>query len=218
MKWLLIINYIVNCVDVIVTLQTWQWHKLNNQVHDFLYNLPTDNTLHFSFLSSPKPKAGIRCLSVKIFKWHLLWSHEADPYQISPIASIGRGTNDMVFCSSQIRTLVAMATDCCLWLIMGKVEISIYCCLTADILTKVLQKYSLSSHLPNIWFLSKPLNLIGYHGNQNFKFAKKYSKIISSEAIRGMKLKLHRKVHNISLYKNYVFYYCCSCTLVAMAT
>ena len=32
-----------------------------------------------------------------------------------------------------------------------------------------------------------------------------------------MKLKLYRNVRNISLYKNYVFYYCCLCTLVAMA-
>ena len=34
---------------------------------------------------------------------------------------------------------------------------------------------------------------------------KKCSKIISSEAIRGMKLKLCRNVHNISLYKICVF-------------
>ena len=34
------------------------------------------------------------------------------------------------------------------------------------------------------------------------KFAGK--KIISSEAISGMKLKLCRNIHNISLYKNYV--------------
>ena len=29
--------------------------------------------------------------SVSIFKWHLLWSHEADSYQISHIATIGGG-------------------------------------------------------------------------------------------------------------------------------
>ena len=51
-------------------------------------------------------------------------------------------------------------------------------------------------------FLSNPLNLIGCHGNRKAKFAKKYSKIISTEAIRGMKLKLWRPVYNISLYKN----------------
>ena len=45
---------------------------------------------------------------------------------------------------------------------------------TADILTKVLQKCSLSSPLPIIWILSKPLNLIGCHDNRNTKFAKIY--------------------------------------------
>ena len=98
-----------------------------------------------------------------------------------------------------------MATYSCHWLIMGKVEIGIYCYLTADILIKVLQKCSLSSPLPTVWILSKLLNLIGCHGNQKVKFAKKYSKIFSEEA-RGMNLKLCRNVHNISLYKNCVFF------------
>ena len=75
-----------------------------------------------------------------------------------------------------------------------KIGINYY--LTADILTKILQNCSLSSPLPTIWILSKPLNLIG---NQKAKFAKKYSKTISSEAIRGMKQKLCRNVRNISL-------------------
>ena len=57
---------------------------------------------------------------------------------------------------------------------MEKVEIGIYCYLTADILTEVLQKCSLSSSQQTIWLLSKPLNLIGCHGNQKAKFAKKY--------------------------------------------
>ena len=38
------------------------------------------------------------------------------------------------------------------------------------------------------------------------------------EAIRGMKLKLCRNVHNISLYKKFVFYCRCSCAFIAMAT
>ena len=71
---------------------------------------------------------------------------------------------------------------------MGKVKIGIYYCLTADILTKVLQKCSLGSPLPNLPILSKPLNLIGCHDNRKAKFAKKYSKIIFSEAISEMKL------------------------------
>ena len=39
----------------------------------------------------------------------------------------------------------------------GKMKNVIYCHLTADVLTKVLQKYSLSSPLPNKSFLSKSL-------------------------------------------------------------
>ena len=59
--------------------------------------------------------------------------------------------------------------------IMGKVKVGLYFYLTADnIMTKVLQKCSLSSPLPNIRILSKLLNLIGCHGNRNAKLAKKY--------------------------------------------
>ena len=65
---------------------------------------------------------------------------------------------------------------------------------------------------PNRWIW------LGCHGNRNTKFAKKYSKIFSSEAIRGMKLKLCRNVHSISLYKKYVFNCRCSCAFIAMAT
>ena len=57
---------------------------------------------------------------------------------------------------------------------MGKVEIGIYCYLTADILTKVLQKCFLSIPLSSIWILSKPLYLIGFYGNRKVKFLKKY--------------------------------------------
>ena len=59
---------------------------------------------------------------------------------------------------------------------MGKVKVGLYFYLTADILTKVIQKCSLSSPLPNIWILSKSLNLIGCYGNQKDEFAKKYKK------------------------------------------
>ena len=37
------------------------------------------------------------------------------------------------------------------------------------------------------------------------QFSKKYSKIFSSEAIRGMKLKLCKNVHDISLYVKYIY-------------
>ena len=93
-------------------------------------------------------------------------------------------------------------------------KVGLYCYLTANILTKVLQKCS----LPSIWILSKLLNLIGCHGNQKAKFAGGGGEIIFSEAIRGTKLKLCRNIHNFSLYKSYVFYCCCLCTFVAMAT
>ena len=46
---------------------------------------------------------------------------------------------------------------------MGKMKIGIYCYFIADILTKV----------SNIYFLSKPLNLIG---NQKAKFAENIQK------------------------------------------
>ena len=67
-------------------------------------------------------------------------------------------------------------------------------------IAKVLQKCSLSSPLPNITFLSKPLNLIGWHG-ERLNLRKKYSKTISSEAIRGTKLKFCRNNNSISLWR-----------------
>ena len=39
---------------------------------------------------------------------------------------------------------------------------------------------------------------------------------VCSEAIRGLKLKLCRNAHNISLYKSCVFYCRCSCVSIAM--
>ena len=66
-------------------------------------------------------------------------------------------------------------------LILGKVEIGIYFCVTADILTKVLLKCLWSSPLSTIWILSKWLILIGGHGNRKAKaFEKKINKIKSS--------------------------------------
>ena len=48
-------------------------------------------------------------------------------------------------------------------------EVYLYFYLTADSLTKVLQKCSLSSPLPTILSLSKPLTWIGCHSNQKAK-------------------------------------------------
>ena len=55
---------------------------------------------------------------------------------------------------------------------MVKVEIGSYFCVTADVLTKVLQKCSWRSPLPTISILSKSLILIGGHGNRKAKFSK----------------------------------------------
>ena len=60
---------------------------------------------------------------------------------------------------------------------MGKVEIGIYFCVTADILTKDLQKCSLN--------LSKSLILIGCHGNRNVKFLKKILKNLLLRSHKG---------------------------------
>ena len=104
-------------------------------------------------------------------------------------------------------------------LIMGKVEIGIYFCVTADILTKVLQKCSWSSPLykpyefcPNRWFWLVAM------ATEMLNFRKKYSIIFFSEVIRGMKLKLCINVCVIIFYINYFFYCCCACGFVAMAT
>ena len=59
---------------------------------------------------------------------------------------------------------------------------------------------------------------IAESGNIKGKFSKKYSKIFSSEAVRGIKLKLCIHVHDISLCINYVFYCHFPCAFVAMAT
>ena len=93
-------------------------------------------------------------------------------------------------------------------------KISLYCYVTADILTTVLQKCFLSMSSTKQIILSKRL---GCHGNRKAKFEKKYSKITSSEAIRGIKLKLWRMFVTLASTKMVFFYCCCSCTLVAMA-
>ena len=120
-------------------------------------------------------------------------------------------TKIVFFCCRCSCAFVAMATEGFHRLIMGKLKVCLYFYLTADILTKVLHKCSLSSHLPNVWFLSKLLNLIGCHSNRKTKFANKFSKIIFSEAIRVMKLKLYINVHNICLFKSGISCWYSSC-------
>ena len=53
-----------------------------------------------------------------------------------------------------------------------KKKFGVYCYFIADILSKDFWKCLLSGSLLNMYFLSKPLNLIGCHGNQKAKFAK----------------------------------------------
>ena len=58
---------------------------------------------------------------------------------------------------------------------------------------KHFQKCSLSSPLPNISFLSKPLNLIGCHGNQKAKFEKIYLKTHLLRSHKGAKAETLQK-------------------------
>ena len=57
----------------------------------------------------------------------------------------------------------------------------------------------MSSPLPNIHFLSKPVDLIGCHGNQKAEFAKNIQK--STRKLSGS----CRNVHSIIFYKSIVF-------------
>ena len=134
------------------------------------------------FISSPEPKTHRWAYSIARHPSSVRRQHFQTTFPLKPwswllllhIASTGRRNVKLCFCSNQIRTLVAMATFFCLCFIMGKLEIGIYCYHTADILTKVLQKCSFSSPVPSIRILSKPLNMIGCHGNRKAKFVKKY--------------------------------------------
>ena len=92
---------------------------------------------------------------------------------------------------------VGMATK----LIIGKVEVVINCCLTADI----WQNFYRSSPwvvLYITWVLSRQLNLTCCLGNWNIKLAKKYSK----SSPQKEKLKVYRNSHNICLFKNCGFF------------
>ena len=113
-------------------------------------------------------------------------------------------------------------------IIMGKVEIGIYFCVTADILTKDLLNvsgvdlYQPYDFFPNRWFwlVATATERLNFRKDKTKKKKKKkHSKIFFSEAIWGMKLKLCIHVHDSSLYKNYVLCCCCCpCAFVAIAT
>ena len=74
--------------------------------------------------------------------------------------------NTCVFCSGQIRTVVAMATYSSHRLIMGKEEIDNFSVSMGIFGKFVLQKCFLSSPLRFIRLLSKLLNLIGCRGGK----------------------------------------------------
>ena len=95
------------------------------------------NLVNLLVFSSPEPKAHRWAYSigrypssdrpssssvVNIFKRHLFWSHEADSCHISYISYIGRANEYYCVCPNRIRTLVAMTTYNCHWLIMWKNE------------------------------------------------------------------------------------------------
>ena len=71
-------------------------------------------------------------------------------------------------------------------LIMGKIKIGLTCYFIADILKKVFLNCLLSGPLPSKYILSKPLNLIGYHGNQKAKFVKNIKKSTSQKLYGGL--------------------------------
>ena len=65
-----------------------------------------------------------------------------------------------------------MATLSFYRLIMGQLEIGIYCFSIADIYLEMFVEWSSA----NLYILSKPLNLIGWHENHKTKFAKNIQK------------------------------------------
>ena len=85
-----------------------------------------------------------------------------------------------------------------LFTLIGKVKISIYCYLLADILTELYRNVPWFVFCQIYSFCS--LNKSCCHGNRKDKFPTKYSNINFSEAVRRIKLKLCRHSYSISLY------------------
>ena len=82
-------------------------------------------------------------------------------------------------------------------LIMGNVEIGIYFCVTADIMTKVLLKCFWSSPLSTIRILSKSLILTGGYGNRKAKFSKKNN----NKTFKNLLLRSHMEDDAETLHK-----------------
>ena len=89
---------------------------------------------------------------------------------------------------------------------MGKVEIDIYFCVTADILKTSFTEMFLEQSSTNLMNFVQIADFDWLPWQPKGKFSNKYSKMFFSEAIRGIKLKLCINVHDISLYINYIFF------------
>ena len=101
-----------------------------------------------------------------------------------------------------------MATSSCHWLLMGKMKIGIYCCLIADILTKVLQKWSFSGLLQSIPFFCNLLIWLVTVVTKRQNLRKDIKKSTPQKLFGGLeKLKLCRIVSSNSLYKNIVVFF-----------
>ena len=78
-----------------------------------------------------------------------------------------------------------------------------------------MQKCFLSNTSPDISVLSKPVNLIGFHGNRNGKSVKNYLKNHLLRSHKGDKV---AKLFRILASTKPVLYCGCFCTFVAIAT
>ena len=76
---------------------------------------------------------------------------------------------------------------------MGKVKIGIYFGVTADILSKVLQKCFWISPLPTTSILAKSLIMIGCHGNRKAK--------VSNKILKNLLLRSHKGDETETLHK-----------------
>ena len=97
------------------------------------------------------------------------------------------------FCPNRIRTLVAMATYSCHWLIMGTNE-------NWHLLLSHCRYFDISFTEMFLEWSSTKFNFF-----VATSYFEKYSKVNSSEAVWGIKLKLCRNVSSNSLYKTIVF-------------
>ena len=113
------------------------------------------------------------------------------------------GTYQIVFCPNRIRTLVAMATYICRWLIMGKNEnwhlLLSQCRFFDKTFTEMFLEWSSTKH--TFFVVTAKFDWLPWQPK-----GKICEKINSSEAVWGIKLNLWRIVSNINIYESIVFY------------